>query len=705
MKLRVKRIIFVTIICVLGIIALCSPIRFQTDLTSLLNLGNVDGWPIQYITDRFSSGINIVVQSKDRLNGEIAVHNIRELVNSDGFSEFDVITNDLSVGEFKSSFGKYHNVMIGANDRRLLKSGQFSDITKNAGVKIESSISPNILPLSDDPFLLFTNYLYEMAKNNHTNWAPQNGALWQYRAPYNFYMVPLRTNFTDNDNLVNSVTKLKEKIEKINNVQVYIGGAPIHTAEMYARSKIELGIISVLAIFTVIVLNYMLFRRFRTILPIIATLGVGYLSGTIALFLCFGAPHILVFVFGTSLIGLGIDYAFHFMNVGDKKDEKLVQKNIWHSLLTTVVCFAPLMFSSISLLRQISVFTVVGLSAIYIFIRLFVSCRAKSPKLKFVQPLNHKSKMWVLGGLVLVTLVACCFVQIENNMTSIYKPNGQLAVAERKIGELNQSNKLALLVVRGNDIQQVLETEENIRDSGINFFGISSIVPSHLRQLENQELVKNLYAYQSNNIRKTLGLKTTPRFVVSPEIEIENQDLQNWINNFLMEYEGRVYSVSSVSADAVIDNENAQLIVPGQKIQSQMTKYSHEIYRLLLVCGVVLVVILMILYRWRAFRYLLPPLLGVGVAIGVLAIFGVPITFFHLLGLFIVIGLGLDYAIFHINSGHGGEMWPVFYSFLTSFIGFGLLAFTSFSLISALGITLAIGIAVSYVVSLYLFRN
>ena len=113
----------------------------------------------------------------------------------------------------------------------------------------------------------------------------------------------------------------------------------------------------------------------------------------------------------------------------------------------------------------------------------------------------------------------------------------------------------------------------------------------------------------------------------------------------------------------------------------------------------------MILYRWRAFRYLLPPLLGVGVAIGVLAIFGVPITFFHLLGLFIVIGLGLDYAIFHINSGHGGEMWPVFYSFLTSFIGFGLLAFTSFSLISALGITLAIGIAVSYAVSLYLFRN
>jgi predicted exporter len=93
------------------------------------------------------------------------------------------------------------------------------------------------------------------------------------------------------------------------------------------------------------------------------------------------------------------------------------------------------------------------------------------------------------------------------------------------------------------------------------------------------------------------------------------------------------------------------------------------------------------------------------VSVAVLTILGMPITFFHLLGLFIVIGLGMDYAIFHINMKKNAELRPVFYSFLTSFIGFGLLAFTSFFLIAAMGMILAIGIAVSYVVSLYLFRN
>ena len=134
-----------------------------------------------------------------------------------------------------------------------------------------------------------------------------------------------------------------------------------------------------------------------------------------------------------------------------------------------------------------------------------------------------------------------------------------------------------------------------------------------------------------------------------------------------------------------------------------MEKYSNETYNLLIVCGVGLLIVLLILYRKRALLYIVPPLLGAMVSVGLLTCFGMPITFFHLLGLFIVIGLGLDYAIFHINTKSGAELRPVFYSCITSVIGFGLLAFTSFFLIAAMGITLAIGITVSYLVSLYLF--
>ena len=293
-------------------------------------------------------------------------------------------------------------------------------------------------------------------------------------------------------------------------------------------------------------------------------------------------------------------------------------------------------------------------------------------------------------------------------MSAMYRPARDLAVSEKLIGELNASDKTAFLIVRGDDIQDVLETEEEIRDSRIQFFGVSSVIPSLKRQIENADLVKSLYAAKVKDIRRALALKNTPRFIDTPELTIYNDDigdLTNQIHQFVFLSNGKTYSVSTVPLDTKIDNKNARIIGVAQQIQTQMESYTHETYKLLVICGIMLLGVLFILYRRRAFRYLAPPLLGGLVSLGLLSIFGMSITFFHLLGLFIVIGLGLDYAIFHINYKTNAELRPVFYSFLTSFIGFGLLAFTSFFLVAALGTILAIGIAVSYFVSLYFFRD
>ena len=713
MKLRVKRIIFMALIClgVLGVALFRWPMRFQTDLNSLINLDSKTGWPIQDITNKFSSVINIVVQSEDKFPGEKVAHKIRNIVNSDEFPEMEIMTQNFSAHSIISTLGKYRNVMLCAADRRLLQEHKFDTIVNNARTRVESAMMSNILPLSQDPFLLFTNYVSEIGKNNN-NWMPKDGILWQYKAPYNFYMLPITIEKMDGAKLAESVEQFKTKVKNLENdsVKIYMGGAPAHTAEMYNHSKIELGIISILALAAVIVLNYLLFRHIKTIFPVMTSLGVGYLAGTIALFLCFGEPHILVFVFGTSLIGLGIDYAFHFMCIEKDADITATNKNILHSLLTTLICFVPLLFANVSLLRQISVFTIVGLVAIYAFIKLFIEYRTNIvlKKSVLVRPVNKKYRPYFIIGIAAVSIIACLFARIENNMSAMYRPARDLAVSEKLIGELNASDKTAFLIVRGDDIQDVLETEEEIRDSRIQFFGVSSVIPSLKRQIENADLVKSLYAAKVKDIRRALALKNTPRFIDTPELTIYNDDigdLTNQIHQFVFLSNGKTYSVSTVPLDTKIDNKNARIIGVAQQIQTQMESYTHETYKLLVICGIMLLGVLFILYRRRAFRYLAPPLLGGLVSLGLLSIFGMSITFFHLLGLFIVIGLGLDYAIFHINYKPNAELRPVFYSFLTSFIGFGLLAFTSFFLVAALGTILAIGIAVSYFVSLYFFRN
>ena len=707
MKLYVKRIIFIALLF-LG--ALCvgifkTPLHFQTDLTSFINTQNKDGWPITEITNKFSLVINVVVKTSDQLSGEIVSQQIQDIVNSDDFKGLDIMTNNVSPHDFITMVKQHNNRILSDKYRQILIDGNYQEITNIAKNRVETSIAPSMLPLSVDSFMLITDYVSGM-NNGNTNWVPQNGVLWQYRAPDNFYMLPISVKVIDNAEQANVIEKFKTRINEFqtNDVKIYVGGAPVHTAKMYNHSKIEITLLSTIAIVMMILLNYLLFKRMKTIIPIGISLSVGYLAGTIALFLFFSVPHILVFVFGTTLIGLGVDYSFHTINC--VKDDKNLSRNMLHSLITTLICFAPLLFASISLLKQISVFTIFGLIAIYAFIKLFVSTRVKTNCRKFVNPVNKKYRPFIIVGILILAVFTCVFAKIENNMSAIYRPTKDLAESEKIIGELNQSGTSAYLIVRGENIQSVLETEESLRNDGVKFFSVSSVIPSLNRQSENEDLVKKLYKSQSKNIQKTLGLKTKPKFISSEALTLDNAGIiTDSLNNFLFNDGDFVYSISSVNNDLDIKNDNVRIISPSKIMEQTMSQYSYEAYNLLIVCGIALLVALVVLYRWRAFIYLLPSLLGVGIAIGFLTVLNMPITFFHLLSLFIVVGLGLDYAIFHINTKSSSDLRPTFYSFLTSFIGFGLLSFTSFFLIAAMGMTLAIGIAVAYFTSLYLFRN
>lgn len=685
----------------LAVFARPGNLHFQTDLTSLVAQNNGDDWPIMDITNKFSNVINVVVGARDQMDGIITTAKIRDVVGE--FDGLEIMTASVAPREFVNELGQYKNFFVGTQYRELMKQHNFAEITKLAGTRVETSVAPNLLPLRDDPFLLVSNYIAEL-NNGGNGWIPQDNALWQYRDGQHFYMLPINVDVADNAELAQTVAIFYTHVAAMQtpDTQIFIGGAPVHTAQMYNASKVEIGVLSAIALIMIIVLNYILFRKAKTIIPIGISLCVGYLAGTIALFLCFGAPHVLVFVFGTTLVGLGIDYSLHTIGSTDKQ----TNRNILHSLITTVICFAPLLFASSDLLRQISVFTITGLIAIYLFIRLFVKMRARCQTQFAPKPIAKKFRMPIIATMLAITIAGLSFAKLENNMSAIYRPDEKLATAERTIGELNGSGTGGFLVVRGETLQDILETQEELRADGIEFFGISNVIPSLKRQNENQEYVQKLYASQATKIRAALALKNTPKFTACDALTLENAGaIGDVMKKFLVESNGFIYSVSTITGAPAINNTNARVVQPAKIIEQTMTQYSHEAYRLLLACGVALLIALFAIYRGRALLYLTPALLGSGTAIACFVAFGVPLTFFHLLSLFIVIGLGLDYAIFHINTNSADELRATFYSFLTSFIGFGMLAFTSFWLIAAMGITLAIGIAVAYLTSLYLFRD
>ena len=139
---------------------------------------------------------------------------------------------------------------------------------------------------------------------------------------------------------------------------VFLSGAPFHTLLAKRASLREINLLSIVSVLAVVAIGFWLFGNLRFVLPVLMTLLAGFAAGTIVLFLVYPAPHVLTFVFGTSLIGLGVDYCYHGKS-----------RNLLKALVSSVLAFAPLMFSHLAVLNQMAVFSITGLVTIYLCVR------------------------------------------------------------------------------------------------------------------------------------------------------------------------------------------------------------------------------------------------------------------------------------------------------------------------------------------------
>jgi predicted exporter len=100
-------------------------------------------------------------------------------------------------------------------------------------------------------------------------------------------------------------------------------------------------------------------------------------------------------------------------------------------------------------------------------------------------------------------------------------------------------------------------------------------------------------------------------------------------------------------------------------------------------------------------RVVLPVVLAVAVALAACGYAGVPLTLFNWLALMLVLGVGVNYAVF-LREGCAregadlGAVWTgVALSAATTLLSFGLLAMSAMPVLKSFGATLALGIAVS----------
>jgi predicted exporter len=99
----------------------------------------------------------------------------------------------------------------------------------------------------------------------------------------------------------------------------------------------------------------------------------------------------------------------------------------------------------------------------------------------------------------------------------------------------------------------------------------------------------------------------------------------------------------------------------------------------------------------------------VGAALLALSVFGlagIPANLFNVLGLFMVLGLGIDYAVFLREvrrkgiAGRAATVLAITLSTIGTVLAYGLLAFSATPFIRTIGLTLLVGISATYLFAL-----
>lgn len=698
-KINFLRILFIFVLAGITIFALIKPRHVETNLLRAFFSGGVKDELLVELSGKYSSNINVLLES---VNPDLLEKTKEEFISKIDKNCFEIQSADFA--KTLDFYKKYKNNLLAYKDYKTMKSGDFETITRQAVDNLYNPFSFSLLPEEEDPFLLFTDYITSLGNGGIVN--SINGKF------YEIINLKVEKELALSPSLMNKEVKnlidLKEK-QSNELVNVYLTGAPVHSYYASARSMNEINIICIISAIFVsgLILGY--FRSLKILLPILTSLAIGMGMGYFTTSLLFSSIHILTFVFSTTLIGICVDYSFHYLM---ECDLKKVFKSLTVSMLSTVCALLILLLSGIELLRQIAVFTSAGLITVYFIVILFYQYLPPQKSRNIFDLKFSRAKIFILSFIALVICIGLFRIKFNDDIRTMYKPSKQMLAAEKLYKEVTSTNSnTSFVIVEGDNLQEILEREEiigeKLNENNTAYYAISKFLPSIKRQKENAHLHRMLYDEELsvfNELLTSQDLWNIRHFADHCFAEDAFKQIPQ-LNEFMLD--------NTHSMMVLYDVENPQFLTCMDKAHyvNLPVEISNGIKQVRVTCLKILLPIFILLYVLLGFifsfknacKIILPSIVASLFSICFISIFQ-PINLFHILAIFLITGFGLDYAIFRFNGSKNSND-AVLISCITTVFSFLLLAFTSFKLISSLGFVLALGLLSSYILSILLISK
>jgi len=528
-------------------------------------------------------------------------------------------------------------------------------------------------------------------------------------------------------------------------------GAVFYAADARESAEREMNLISSCSMLCIILLFVFAFRTVRHLLLGLLGVAAGFVAATTVCLLVFGKLYLLTLVCGSSVMGVAVDYTFlYFANhlgAGQSWQPRAALKRLLPALslglFTTLLGYAALLVAPFPGLRQIAVFSLVGLVAAF----LTVLCLCPDA---LVQPLparprlfealsrllgrgtalaRHRRALLLLASLTLL-MIACAFkVRTDDQVRGLIQPSRALLAEEARITELTGlSNSGVFFLVEGSDEAQLLSREEALRSrlqplvqSGEldGFQAISSFVPSPGRQdaslRRQRELAPHLVAAMAAvgfrpEIAKGLqaGLAVSPPLTTAAwfQTPFSVPYRMLWLGPTAHGMASMVYPMGTLESaslrQAVAGLPGVSLVDKAGSVSSLLGHYRWIASWAL--GGAILLIWLVVIavYGLRSgTAVVLPAVLGILFAVAGSAVLGAPLTLFSTLGLILVLGFGVDYTVFLREGGleDASSLLGVLLASLATLISYGLLIFSHTPVLRGFGLAVALGVLASTLLS------
>ncbi len=509
-----------------------------------------------------------------------------------------------------------------------------------------------------------------------------------------------------------------------------------------ARIEREVTWLNALSLVAVLAVALVFIRRLHRGLHLVPVVLLSTLGAWVGTTLIFERVHVLVFVVGSLLTGVAIDYGFYlFMQPPLRPDEdywakvRRLAKPLLASCLTTVAGFALLVCSELPLIRQLGVFVGTGLVCALVAAVVYFST-VKNP---FLEARRFRGAQGLPPGArrgVRLLLLVAWFVALpglarlawKDDIRELEIPSAELKREDARIRALfGERPDRTVYLTFGASLTEARDSLEKLTawlaaagDGRTQTVGLGAVVPTaaeHTRAVrflrEQPEFPARLRAalaaagFDENEF--TAFFADLAHFAASDPAALPaavralRAKLTGPLGLLLHDGQPLSWFVTVAAAAPTLAPPADTHTVSVNQLQSLnriFGRYRQSALWLSLIGLVIVGAGVLLTYGWRdGVRIFAIPCGACLGLFGALGWLGYPLNLFHLLGAFLGVCLTHNYSIFSATSAYLREPPPVSVrlSALTTAASFGVLALSGIPVVRALGSTVALMVVISLV--------